>query len=250
MKLLLEGKCAVVTGGTKGIGKAIALKFAQEGAQVIVYGTNPERLSKVLEELHLISSKKHAVYQVDVSSKEQVDKAATLILEEIESLDILVNNAGITKDNLLLKMTEEEWDSVMAVNAKSCYTVTKSFIRSMIKKRSGSVINITSIVGGVRGNPGQTNYAASKAAIVGFTQSLAREVGSRKVRINAIAPGFIETEMTEILSENQKKEILLDIPLNRMGTAEEVANAAIFLASHLSDYITGQVLVVDGGKVS
>lgn len=246
---LLSGKYALVTGGTRGIGRAIALKFAQMGASVLIYGTNKERGKSILNELRDLSDKNHAFYQVDVSDKISVDQAAKEVLEHVPSLDIIVNNAGITKDNLLLKMSEEEFDRVIDVNLKSCFNVTKSFLRMMIKQRSGKIINMASIVG-LRGNAGQANYAASKMAMIGWTKSLAVELGSRNICVNAIAPGYIKTDMTEQLTDEQKNKILSGIPMKRMGSCQEVANTALFLASYLSDYMTGQTLVIDGGKIT
>lgn len=249
MDKLLQNKCAIVTGGTAGIGKAIALKFAAQGAKVFIFGTHPERGAQVAAEINQQSGEGRGVfYAVNVANKVEVENAIKKIMEVHPHIDILVNNAGITRDTLLMKMGEKDWDDVMSINVKSCYNTAQTLIRPMIKARHGKIINISSVVG-LTGNAGQTNYAASKAAIIGFTKALAKEVASRNIHVNCIAPGFIETSMTEVLNETQKNAALSGIPLGRMGTPEEVANAALFLASSLSDYITGQVITVDGGMV-
>lgn len=249
MNQLLQGKRALVTGGTAGIGKAIALKFAKQGAKVAIFGTNVERGAQVLRELNLITNDNSAQFvQVNVSKKAEVDAAIKKVMESFQHIDILVNNAGVTHDQLLMKMSEDEWDNVMAINVKSCYNTAHALVRSMMKARSGKIINMSSIVG-LTGNAGQANYAASKAAIIGFTKALAKELASRNISVNCIAPGFIDTQMTEVLTELQKEATLAKIPMGRMGQPEDVANAALFLASSLSDYITGQVITVDGGFV-
>jgi 3-oxoacyl-[acyl-carrier protein] reductase len=242
--MMLTDKIALVTGGTAGIGKAIALKFAEHGAFVIIFGTNAERGQEVVDEL----KGKGIFYKVNVQSKEEVDLAVKKILENQKTIDILVNNAGITKDQLLIKMTESDWDEVMDINVKSCYNLTQACVRTMMKQRSGRIINMTSVVG-IKGNAGQANYAASKAAIIGFTKSMADELAKRNINVNAIAPGFIETRMTDEMTEAQKEMTLAQIPFGRMGKPDDIANAALFLATHLSDYVTGQVLTVDGGMV-
>jgi 3-oxoacyl-[acyl-carrier protein] reductase len=247
MKDLLAGKCALVTGGTAGIGKAIALKFAQHGAKVAIFGTNAERGAQVLQELNVISQDHSAQFvQVNVSRQAEVDAGIKKVLESFQHIDILVNNAGVTHDQLLMKMSEDEWDNVMAINVKSCYNTTHALVRSMMKARSGKIINMSSVVG-MTGNAGQVNYAASKAAVIGFTKALAREVASRNINVNCIAPGFIDTLMTEALTDSQKEAILTKIPMGKMGLPEDIANAALFLASDLSNYMTGQVVTVDGG---
>lgn len=246
---LLEGKTALVTGGTAGIGKAIVLALAGAGARVALFGTNAERGAKVCAEVKETTGEELASFhQVDVSSTQDVDTAIKSVLESFGSLDILVNNAGVTRDQLLMKMSEEDWDRVLEVNTKSCYNTCKSAIRTMMKARKGKIINISSVVGQT-GNPGQTNYAASKAAIIGFTKALAKEVAARNINVNCVAPGFIETSMTEALDEQQRKNTLAQIPIGRMGTPDEIAQAVLFLSSNHSDYITGQVLTIDGGMV-
>lgn len=247
--MLLKNKQALVTGGTAGIGKAIALKFAEEGANVIIFGTNKERGAQVVEEIRQKTGENRGLfYAVNVADKTEVENTIKKILEEKQGIDILVNNAGITKDQLLMKMKEEEWDDVIAINLKSCYNLCQALVRSMMKARHGRIINMSSVVG-LTGNAGQANYAASKAAIIGFSKALAKELAPRNILVNCIAPGFIETGMTEILNEAQKEAAVSSIPLGRMGKPEEIANAALFLASPLADYITGQVLTVDGGMV-
>jgi 3-oxoacyl-[acyl-carrier protein] reductase len=245
MNDLLLGKTALVTGGSSGIGFAIAKRLAGQGAEVIIFGTNPEKGEKALTEIQQLNPvKAPAFFAVDVSKAEQVEST----VQKFPKIDILVNCAGITRDGLLMKMTEEDWDQVMSVNAKSCFNMSKSVIRQMIKARSGKILNISSIIGLI-GNPGQFNYAASKGAIIAMTKALALEVAPRNIQVNCIAPGFIQTPMTEILTESQRESILSRIPLGRMGTPEEVADAALFLVSSLANYITGQVVTVDGGMV-
>jgi 3-oxoacyl-[acyl-carrier protein] reductase len=245
----LKDKAAVITGGTAGIGREIAMTFAKEGAHVAIFGTNAERAAEVIEFLKkTYPNQKFLVKLADVSDKKAVDHALQEIMTEFGKIDILVNNAGITRDGLLMKMTEEDWDRVIAVNLKSVYNTCQALVRPMLKARSGKIINITSVVG-LNGNAGQTNYAASKAGMIGFTQSLAKEVASRGICVNCIAPGFIKTPMTDVLTDAQKEGILKQVPMGRLGNAEEIANAAVFLASDWSNYITGQVLTVDGGMV-
>jgi 3-oxoacyl-[acyl-carrier protein] reductase len=249
MNDLLKGKCALVTGGTAGIGKAIALNFAKQGAKVAIFGTNLERGKQVLHELNLLTHDQNAQFvPVNVSQKSEVDSAIKKVMESFKNIDILVNNAGVTRDQLLMKMTENEWDDVMTINVKSCYNTSQALIRSMMKARGGKIINISSIVG-LTGNAGQVNYAASKAAMIGFTKALAKEVASRGICVNCIAPGFIDTTMTEVLTDAQKNSILEKIPLGRMGRPDEIASVALFLASEMSSYMTGQVMTVDGGIV-
>ncbi len=248
---LLKGKRALVTGGTAGIGKQIALTYAQQGAHVAIMGTSEERGATTLAELkeHAIDPSQEFLFlKTDVASAESVLPAVEQLLSGFGGLDILVNNAGITRDQLLMRMSEEDWDQVLDTNLKSAFLLTKCVVRPMMKARSGRIINISSVVG-VMGNAGQANYAASKAGLIGFTKSLALELAGRGVLVNCIAPGFIETRMTDALNEEQKKAILSQIPLGRMGKAQSIADAALFLSSHLADYITGQVLVVDGGMV-
>lgn len=244
----LKGKTALVTGGGSGIGKAISRAFIDQGANVIFFGTNKEKgelAKKEFEEASRHGGKAY-FFQVDVSKKAEVEEAVKKAFELTSSIEILVNNAGITKDQLLLRMPEEDWDLVMDINMKSCYNLCQALIRSMMKSRYGKIINISSVVG-VSGNPGQTNYAASKAAMIGFTKSLAKELAPRNIMANCVAPGYIETEMTKSLPEEKRKSVVDDIPLNRMGKPEDIANMVLFLASDLSNYITGQVFIVDGG---
>jgi 3-oxoacyl-[acyl-carrier protein] reductase len=249
VKLQLENQVAVVTGGNAGIGKAIALKFAAQGAKVAVFGTNAENGTAVVEEIKKIMPGAQAqFFNVDVSNTVLVEDAMKLVLEVFGSIDILVNNAGVTVDRLLMKMQEEDWDRVLNVNLKSCYNTCRSVIRFMMKAKKGKIINVSSVVGLI-GNPGQTNYAASKAGMIGFTKALAKEVASRNICVNCIAPGFIKTSMTDKLSESQIEDLLKGIPLGRMGDPEDIANVASFLAGPLSNYITGQVITVDGGMV-
>lgn len=244
---LLQGKTALITGASKGIGRAIALRYAQEGANVaFTYLSSVEKGQALEKELEALGIKAKG-YRSDASDYKAAEELITSVLADFGTLDILVNNAGITQDGLLMRMSEEQWDNVIRVNLKSVFNLTKAATRPFMKQKSGSVINLTSVVG-IRGNAGQTNYAASKAGIIGFTKSVALELGSRSIRSNAIAPGFIETEMTHELGN--KEEWLSNIPLKRGGTADEVADCAVFLGSDMSKYITGQVLQVDGGMLT
>ena len=250
MSDILKNQTAIVTGGTAGIGKAIAKAFVKQGARVAILGTNSERGQQVLEEMaHEVGDNRALFIKVNVAATLEVEQAIKEIQNTFNHIDILVNNAGITRDQLLLKMSEADWDDVMATNVKSCYNTCHALVRSMIKARRGKIINISSIVG-LTGNAGQANYSASKAAIIGFSKALAKELASRNICVNCIAPGFIATRMTEVLTDEQKSEILTQIPLGRMGSPEDIANMALFLASSLSDYITGQVFSVDGGIAS
>jgi 3-oxoacyl-[acyl-carrier protein] reductase len=244
--MLLQSKIALVTGATSGIGKAIALAFLQEGAIVYGIGTNPKKGEELISSARALGYDQLTFIPCDVSKKESVDALFQAIYSKHEALDILVNNAGITKDGLFMKMKEEDWTAVLNTNLTSCFYTVQNAIRPMLKARHGRIINISSVVGLI-GNPGQTNYAASKAGMIGFSKALAREVASRGILVNCIAPGYIETEMTNTLPEEKKALACQSIPLQRMGTTVEVAKAALFLASDLSSYITGQVLVVDGG---
>lgn len=246
---LLKDKVAIVTGGTAGIGREIAIAYAKQGAHVIIFGTSAERASDVIQHLQqTFPGQKFLAKLSDVSDKKAIDLALQEIINEFGKVDILVNNAGITRDGLLMKMTEEDWDRVIAVNLKSVYNTCQALVRLMLKARSGKIINISSVIGLI-GNAGQTNYAASKAGMIGFTQSLAKEVASRGICVNCIAPGFIKTSMTDALTDAQKEGILKQVPMGRLGSAQEIADAAVFLASDWSNYITGQVLTVDGGMV-
>ena len=246
---LLTGKTALITGASKGIGRAMALRFAAEGANVaFTYLSSIEKGLALEQELSALGVKAIG-YRSDASDFAAAEQLVTDVLADFGSFDVLINNAGITKDGLLMRMSEEQWDTVIKVNLKSVFNLTKAAIKPLMKQKFGSVINITSVVG-LRGNAGQANYAASKAGIVGFTKSVALELGSRNIRCNAIAPGFIETEMTGELDAKVVEEWAKQIPLKRAGTAEEVADAAVFLGSDLSRYITGQVLQVDGGMLT
>ncbi len=247
---LLKGKSVLVTGGTAGIGKEIALLFAEHGAHVAIFGTNQERAKQAIAEIQGKSGvlQKQSFHQVDVSKTEETEQAILQILADWQNIDILVNNAGITRDTLLMRMKEEDWDAVLNTNLKSVYNTCRAVCRPMMKARFGSIINITSVIGLI-GNAGQTNYAASKAGMIGFTKSLAKELASRGVRVNCIAPGYIETQMTHGLPETVKNQILANIPLQRMGQPRDIAHAALYLACDFSTYVTGQVLAVDGGMV-
>ncbi|MBA3958336.1 MAG: 3-oxoacyl-[acyl-carrier-protein] reductase [Parachlamydiaceae bacterium] len=247
MSHLLQDQVAVVTGGNAGIGKAIALQFAASGAKVAIFGTNAERGAAVVKEIEQANGPNRAqFFSVNVANTAEVEKAIKQVTDTIGQIDILVNNAGITRDQLLMKMSEEDWDTVLNVNVKSCYNTCKAVVRNMMKARKGTIINMSSVVG-LSGNAGQTNYAASKAAIIGFTKALAKELSGRSIRVNCICPGFIATAMTEGLTDTQKESILASIPLGKMGSPADIAFAALFLASPLSNYVTGQSLVVDGG---
>ncbi len=243
---LLEGKTALITGAARGIGKAIALKFAENKANIAFSDiTLNEHMFNVEKELNTLGIKAKA-YASDASSFEDSEKLVNEVIKDFGNIDILVNNAGITRDNLLLRMSEEDWDLVIKVNLKSVFNLTKAVQKIMIKQRYGSIINMSSVVG-IAGNSGQANYAASKAGIIGFTKSIAIELGSRNIRCNAIAPGFIETEMTAKLPEDIKQNWINSIPMKRAGTINDVANVALFLASELSSYVNGQVINVCGG---
>ena len=246
---LLKGKTAIVTGATRGIGKGVVLKLAEQGANVaFTYVSSSEKALALENELQAFGVKAKA-YKSDASLMKDAEELIKDVLENFKSIDVLVNNAGITKDNLLMRMSEEDFDRVLEVNLKSIFNMTKAVQRTMLKQRSGSIVNMTSVVG-VKGNAGQSNYAASKAGVIGFSKSIALELGSRNIRCNAIAPGFIETEMTENLGEEVIKSWRNSIPLKRGGTAEDVANTTLFLASDLSAYITGQTLHVCGGMLT
>jgi len=246
---LLEGKTAIVTGATRGIGRGIALVFAQQGANVAFTYSSSEEAAKTLEEELIALGVNAKGYKSNAADFNEAQSLVDQVLEVFGNIDILINNAGITKDNLLMRLSEADFDDVIAVNLKSVFNMTKAVQKTMLKNRKGSIINMSSVVG-VKGNAGQTNYAASKAGVIGFSKSVALELGSRNIRCNVIAPGFIETEMTAKLNADVVKSWADAIPLKRGGSAEDVANACVFLASDLSAYITGQVLNVDGGMLT
>jgi 3-oxoacyl-[acyl-carrier protein] reductase len=243
---LLNGKIALITGANRGIGRSVALKFAQYGADIafsdIKFNDDSVSLEKELTDLGV----KAKGFASDASSFTDSELLINQVMEVFPTIDVLVNNAGITRDNLLLRMTEQDWDRVINVNLKSVFNLTKAIQKVMIKQRFGSIINMSSVVG-VEGNSGQSNYSASKAGIIGFTKSMAQELGSRNIRCNAIAPGYIETEMTARLPQEFRDKWISDIPMKRAGTPDDVANLALFLASDLSSYVTGQVITVCGG---
>lgn len=245
---LLEGKVALITGASRGIGKGIAELFVAQGATVIFTYASSEEKARAFETELAAKGGKAKGYKSDAANYEAAHQLIDSIVAEFGTIDILVNNAGITRDTLLMRMSEEQWDEVMQVNLKSVFNLTKACIKPMLKAKSGSIINMSSVVG-VKGNAGQANYAASKAGIIGFTKSVAAELGSRNIRCNAIAPGFIETEMTGALDEKVVQEWRNAIPLKRGGSPEDVANATLFLASNMSAYITGQTLHVCGGML-
>lgn len=246
---LLEGKTAIITGASRGIGKGIAKVFAEQGANIaFTYSSSKEAAQELEKELNNLGVKAKG-YQSNAANFNQAQELASEVLKEFGSIDILINNAGITKDNLLMRISEEDFDKVINVNLKSVFNLTKAVIRPMMKQRKGSIINMSSVVG-VKGNAGQSNYAASKAGIIGFSKSVALELGSRNIRSNVIAPGFIETEMTAKLDKATVDGWRKAIPLKRGGTPEDVANACVFLASDMSAYITGQTLNVDGGMLT
>lgn len=245
---MLKDKIALITGGTGGIGFSIATLFAKQGAKVILFGTNEEKGTQAVAEILRQSQCEPSFYKLDVSNTKEVEECFKEIINTFGKVDILVNNAGITRDQLLIKMAESDWDDVLAVNLKSCYNTCRALMRPFLKQRSGKIINISSVVG-LTGNAGQTNYAASKGGMIAFTKALALEVASRNILVNCIAPGFIETNMTSDLTDTQRESIIAKIPLGRMGLPEEIAKVALFLATNLSDFITGQVITVDGGMV-
>ena len=246
---LLKGKNVIITGGSRGIGKGIAEKFAEQGANIaftcIKMSDESLELAKNLEKIGV----KAKAYESDAADFDAAIKLAEDVLNDFGSIDVLVNNAGITKDNLLMRMSEEDFNDVMKINMNSVFNNTKAVLRQMLKQRSGSIINLSSVVG-VKGNAGQSNYSSSKAGIIGFTKSVALELGSRNIRCNAIAPGFIETEMTKALSNDQVNDWAESIPLKRTGQVEDIANTSLFLASDMSSYITGQVINVCGGMLT
>ena len=241
----LQGKVALVTGGGRGIGREIALLFAKEGADIAICDVNTEIAQSTQKEVESLGRRAMS-FATDVTVFKQVEEMVNLILDNFKHIDILVNNAGITRDNLLLRMTEEDWDKVLAVNLKGVFNGTKAVSRAMLKQRSGKIVSIASIIG-IMGNAGQANYAASKGGIISFTKSIARELASRNINVNAVAPGFIQTAMTDKLSDEVKKKMMEQIPLGKLGTPEDIASAVLFLAGPDADYITGQVLAVNGG---
>lgn len=246
---LLQNKVALITGATRGIGKGIALKFAEQGANIaFTYASSEEKAIALEKELNALGIKAKG-YKSDAGNFKAADELVTAVVAEFGTIDVLVNNAGITRDTLLMRMSEQQWDEVINANLKSVFNLTKAVQKPMLKARSGSIINMSSVVG-VKGNAGQANYAASKAGIIGFTKSVALELGSRNIRSNAIAPGFIETEMTGALDEKVVQQWRDAIPLKRGGSAEDVANLTLFLASDMSGYITGQCINVCGGMLT
>lgn len=247
--MLLNGKVAIITGASRGIGKAIAQEFVHQGATVVFTYRSSEEKARALEVELSANGGNAKGFQSDASKMDQAEQLVSDVVASYGTIDIIVNNAGITDDTLLMRMTEDQWDRVIDVNLKSCFVLTKAVMRTMLKKRSGSIINVSSVVG-VQGNPGQANYAASKAGILGFTKSVALELGSRNIRCNAVAPGFIETEMTASLDENTVQSWRDAIPLKRGGKPQDVAQLCTFLASDMSSYITGQTLCVDGGMIT
>lgn len=239
-----EGKVVLVTGGARGIGREIAVHFAREKAKLVLFDVNQETLDRTEKELSAYTEVMTAV--VDVTSLSEVEAAINKIIDKTGRVDILVNNAGITRDNLLLRLSENDWDKVVNVNLKGTFNCSKAVARFMVKQRSGKIVNISSIIG-IIGNPGQANYSASKAGVIAMTKSLARELGTRNICVNSVAPGFIKTAMTDELSEKARENMLSRIPVGRFGEPADIARAVVFLASSAADYITGQVLVVDGG---
>ncbi|SMO46489.1 3-oxoacyl-[acyl-carrier-protein] reductase [Melghirimyces algeriensis] len=246
---MLAGKVALVTGGSRGIGRAISVSLAESGANVaVLYGGNREAAEETAEQIQKAGSQA-VIIQADVSKADEVNAAVKQVLETFGRIDILVNNAGITRDNLVLRMKEEDWNRVMDTNLKGVFLVTKAVTRPMMKQRFGRIINISSVVG-IAGNPGQANYVAAKAGVIGLTKTMSKELASRGITVNAVAPGFIETDMTAKMGEDVRGEMLRQIPLARFGKPEDVAQAVRFLASDGAEYITGQTLNVDGGMVT
>ena len=242
----LKGKTVLITGGSRGIGRAIALAFAEEGTNVIInYTSDEENAKDVIKEIEKFGVKGLAV-RANISKAEEVNSMFDKIKEDFDMIDVLINNAGITRDSLFIGMKEKDWDEVIEVNLKGMFLCTKAVIRKMLRQRYGRIVNISSVVG-VVGNPGQANYCASKAGVIGFTKSLAREVASRNITVNAIAPGFIKTDMTDALPEDIKESVMGTIPMGRYGNPEDIANIAVFLSSDKAGYITGQIIHIDGG---
>jgi len=248
---LLKGKKALITGGTSGIGKAIAIYFAIHGADVAIIGTSKEKAESAIKEIkeaRFSPSQEVLFLQANVADYQIIEKSLNELLAKWETVDVLVNNAGITRDALLMKMSPKDWQDVIDVNLSSAFNTCKALLRPMMKARKGKIINISSVIG-LTGNAGQVNYAASKSGIIGFTKSLAKEVAKRGINVNCIAPGYIKTPMTEELSDKVKEQVILNIPMGRIGMPADIAEAAVFLASNMSDYITGQIITVDGGMV-
>jgi len=243
--MLLKDRVALITGAAQGIGKQIAVTFARQGADIVVADINLEKAAATAKEIEALGRRALAL-ELNVTDFSKVEEAINKILDKLGKVDILVNNAGITKDNLLLRMKDAEWDAVINVNLKGTFNCIKAASKVMIKQRSGKIVNIASIIG-IIGNPGQANYSASKAGIIALTKTAAKELSSRNINVNAVAPGFIQTEMTAVLPEDIKQQMLKAIPLNKFGLPEDVANACLFLASEEASYITGQTIVVDGG---
>ena len=241
----LANQIAVVTGAGRGIGRAIALTFAGEGADIVCVSRTAENSERVAGEIRALGRRAWA-WAVDVADARAVAEAGEKILAQTDRVDVLVNNAGVTRDGLLMRMSEGDWDTVLDTNLKGAFLFTKAFARTFLKQRSGRIINVASVIG-LMGNAGQCNYASSKAALIGFTKSVARELSSRGITVNALAPGFIETDMTSVIGEEMRKELLRQIPLNGFGRPEDIAQAALYLAGPAARYVTGQVLVVDGG---
>lgn len=244
----LNGKTAIVTGGARGIGKAIAMTLAAAGANIVInYTRSSKEADEVVEEAKKLGVSALAV-KADVSKNDEIENLVKEVLNHFDSIDILVNNAGITRDNLLIRMSEEDFQAVIDINLKGAFICTKHVSKVMMKQRQGKIINIASVVG-VMGNAGQSNYAASKAGLIGFTKSIAKELAKRNVNVNAVAPGYIETDMTASLPEKVREEFMINIPMARGGTPQDVANVVLFLSSKYSDYVTGQVINIDGGMV-
>ena len=242
---MLKGKVAFITGASRGIGKAIAIKFAENGANLVLVATKLDNLKSVEDEIKRFNVD-YLLLSGDVSNEDDVNSFVKKTIDKFKKVDILVNNAGITRDNLIMRMKSEDWDRVLNVNLKSAFLLSRAFTRYFIKQRAGKIINISSVVG-LMGNQGQINYSSSKAGLIGLTKSLAKELGSRNIQVNAIAPGFIQTEMTKDLEGKVIDEMKKAIPLNRLGTSEDIANGALYLASSMSDYVTGTVLNISGG---
>ncbi|MFH1338762.1 MAG: 3-oxoacyl-[acyl-carrier-protein] reductase [Candidatus Omnitrophota bacterium] len=243
----LRDKVVLVTGGAQGIGRQVCFTFAREGADIVVGDVNLQQATKTKGEIEALGRNAEAV-KLDVTNYSEVQNTVNKILDKFKKIDILINNAGITRDNLILKMSVEEWEAVIKVNLTGAFHCIKAVTRAMLKQRAGKIVNIASIIGLI-GNPGQANYSASKAGIIGLTKTTAKELASRNINVNAVAPGFIQTQMTERLPEDIKAKMLTQIPMARFGNPEDVANVCLFLASNESDYVTGQTIVVDGGMI-